>query len=209
MKEISNQEISEILKEISILLEMQDVEFKPRAYEKAALAIESLSENVFDIYKKGGLKLLEEIPAVGKAIAEKIEELLQTGKLKYLEDLKKQTPVNLKELLQIEGLGPKSIKKLYQKLGIKNLADLEKAAEQNKIAELEGFGEKSQQKILKAIEFAKKSSGRFVLGFITPLAEKIENRLLDLKEVEKAIIAGSFRRRKETRGLEIPDRPLP
>jgi len=200
MKEISNQEIAEILKEISILLEMQDVEFKPRAYEKAALAIESLSENVFDMYKKGGLKLLEEIPAVGKAIAEKIEELLQTGKLKYLEDLKKQTPVNLKELLQIEGLGPKSIKKLYQKLGIKNLADLEKAAKQNKIAQLEGFGEKSQQKILKAIEFAKKSSGRFVLGFITPLALKIENRLLDLKEVEKAIIAGSFRRRKETIG---------
>lgn len=200
MKEISNQEIAEILKEISILLEMQDVEFKPRAYEKAALAIESLSENVFDIYKKGGLKLLEEIPAVGKAIAEKIEELLQTGKLKYLEDLKKQTPVNLKELLQIEGLGPKSIKKLYQKLGVKNLADLEKAAKRDKIAELEGFGEKSQQKILKAIEFAKKSSGRFVLGFITPLAEKIENRLLNLKEVEKAIIAGSFRRRKETIG---------
>jgi len=200
MKEISNQEIAEILKEISILLEMQDVEFKPRAYEKAALAIESLSENVFDIYQKGGLKLLEEIPGVGKAIAQKIEELLQTGKLKYLEDLKKQTPVNLKELLQIEGLGPKSIKRLYQKLGIKNLADLEKSARKNLIAKLEGFGQKSQQKILKAIEFAKKSSGRFVLGFIASLAEKIENRLLDLKEVDKAIIAGSFRRRKETIG---------
>lgn len=197
---MSNQKVAEILKEIGFLLEMQGIQFKPRAYEKAALAIESLSENIIDIYNKGGLKAIEQIPGIGLSIGLKIEELIKTGKLKYLDELKKQIPIKLDELMQIEGLGPKSIKKLYQKLKIKDLADLEKVAKEGKIRKIEGFGIKSEEKILKAIEFAKKNKGRFILGFIDPLINEIKDRLSNLSEIDKVEICGSARRMKETIG---------
>ena len=197
---ISNLEIARILREIGEYLEMQDVPFKPRAYEKAALAIGDLEQEAKEIYKSGGLKALEKISGVGVSIAEKIEELLETGRSKYFEELKKKTPVNLSELTRVEGLGPKSIKKLYKELDVKNIKDLEKAATSGKIRKLEGFGEKSEQKMLTGIEFLKKTGGRFLLGNTLPFALMIEERLKKLPGVEKAIAAGSIRRRKETIG---------
>ncbi len=197
---ISNRAIAEILKEIAIYLEMQDVPFKPRAYEKVAEVIAGLEEEVAEIYKRGGLKAIEEIPGVGKGIGERIEELLKTGRLKYYEELKKKTPVDLSTLSAIEGLGPKSVKKLYQKLGVRNIADLEKAARAGKVAKLEGFGVKSEEKILKGIGFVKKSGGRFVLGLVMPEIRAIEARLRKVAGVEKLIVAGSTRRMKETIG---------
>src|SRR3989338_182405 len=104
---LSNQEMARILHEIGEYLEMQDVPFKPRAYEKAALIVGDLEQEAREIYKTGGLKELEEIPGVGVSIAEKIEELIKTGHSKYFEELKKKTPVNLSELTRVEGLGPK------------------------------------------------------------------------------------------------------
>src|SRR3989338_1346661 len=198
---LSNQEIARILREIGEYLEMQDVPFKPRAYEKAALAVEGLGEEeAEDIYKSGGIKALKEISGVGSSIAETIEELLKTGRSKHHEELKKKTPVDLAELTRVEGLGPKSIKKLYKELGIKNIKDLEKAAKSGKISGLEGFGEKSEQKIINGVEFIKKTGGRFLLGSILPVANMIEGRLKSLSGVEKATVAGSARRRKETVG---------
>ncbi|MEK7546988.1 MAG: DNA polymerase/3'-5' exonuclease PolX [Patescibacteria group bacterium] len=197
---LSNLEVAKIIREIGEYLEMRDVPFKPRAYEKAALIIGDLEEEVSEIYKNGGLKALEEIPGVGVSIAEKIEELLKTGRLKYYEDFKRKAPVNLSELTAVEGLGPKSIRKLYQKLGVRNIRGLEKAARAGKIKNLEGFGKKSEEKILTGIEFLKKSGGRFLLGNVLPLAKMLEERLRKLPDVEKAIVAGSTRRRKETIG---------
>lgn len=197
---MTNQEISKILSEIGEYLEMQGVVFKPRAYEKAAEAITAISEDIGEIYKKGGLKAVEKIPGVGVSIAEKIEELLKTGKLKYYEQLKEKTPVNLSELSAVEGLGPRKIKVLYQKLGIKNLVDLEEAAKDGKIAKLEGFGPKSEENILKGIGFVKSSGGRFLLGEALPLMRGIVEKLRELKEVERVEVAGSIRRRKETIG---------
>ncbi len=197
---LSNSEIAKILSEIAIYLEMDNVPFKPRAYEKAASVIGDLEESICVIYERGGLKAVEEIPGVGVSIAEKIEEIIKTGRLKYYDGLKKKNPVNIGELLSVEGLGAKSVSKLYQKLNIKNLADLEKAAKEGKIKKLEGFGEKSEQNILKSIEFVKKSGGRFVLGFATDDLLKIKERLEKLSAVEKADIVGSFRRKKETIG---------
>lgn len=179
---------------------MQGVSFKPRAYEKAALAVLGLEESVENIYKQGGIKALEEIPGVGVSIAEKIEEFIKTKRIRYYEELKKKMPVDLSAFSGIEGLGPKSIRKLYEKLRIKNLDDLEKAAKAGKISKLEGFGKKSEENILKGIEFIKKSSGRFVLGFVMPEVRAIEARLRNLKEVEKLVVAGSVRRRRETVG---------
>ncbi len=200
MQKVSNQSVAELLREIGEYLEMQNVPFKPRAYQKAAMAVEGLEEEVADIYERGGLKALQEIPGVGVSIAEKIEEFVRTGKVKYYEGLKKKTPVNLESLSRVEGLGPKSIKKLYQKLGISDLAGLEKAAKAGRIAKLSGFGEKSEEKILKGIGFAKNSGGRFLLGYTMPQIRAIEMGLARVAGVAKAITAGSVRRRKETIG---------
>jgi DNA polymerase (family 10) len=197
---MKNQELAKIFYEISDFLEMEGVAFKPFAYQKAALTLENLKEDVEEIFKKGGRKALEEIPGVGKSIAEKIEEYLKTGKIKYYEKLKKKTPVNIKELTAIEGLGPKMVKVLYQKLGIRNLKDLERAAKAGKIAPLFGFGKKTEQNILEGIEFLKRSKGRFLLGEILPIVKEVEGKLKNLKEVKKISVAGSVRRMKETIG---------
>jgi DNA polymerase (family 10) len=197
---LKNPEVAKVLNEIAVLLEMDNVQFKPRAYEKAARAIEALEESVEEIYARGGTKALMEIPGVGASIAEKIGELIDTGKLQYHEDLKKKVPVDLESLYGIEGLGPKTIKTLYQQLGIKTIDDLEKAAREHKISKLPGFKEKTEQNILKGIEFAKKGKGRYILGFTLPLIHDIENRLRSLPGVTKAIAAGSVRRWKETIG---------
>lgn len=189
-----------MLREIGEHLAMKNIPFKPRAYEKAASVIDGLEEEVFDLYRNGGKKALEAIPGVGISIAEKIEEFLKTGHVKYLESLERKTPVDLENLSRLEGLGPKSIKTLYQKLDIRNRADLEAAARAGKIAKLEGFGAKKEENILKSIGFAKSSGGRFVLGFEMAEILDIEERLNEFSETEKAIIAGSVRRRKETIG---------
>ena len=196
----SNKEISKILYEIGEYLEIKEIQFKPRAYEKAGYSIENLEEEVSEVYKKGGLKSVEDIPGVGVSIAEKIEELIKTGYLKYYEKLKRSLPVEIGELSSVEGVGPKMIFKLYKKLKIKNINDLEKAAKNGKIAKITGLGKKTENKILKGIEFLKKSSGRFLLGSILPLVRLIEKRLRNLKEVDRMAIAGSIRRMQETIG---------
>src|SRR4030042_3633897 len=157
---MKNHEVARILKNTSILLDMDSVPFKPRAYEKAALTIEALEKDVEQIYREGGVKALKEIPGVGESIAEKIEELIKTGRLAYYEELRKKAPVDLESLTGIEGLGPKKIKLLWQKLKIRNVEELEKAALAHKISQLPGFKKKTEENILKGIEFAKKSSGR-------------------------------------------------
>jgi len=197
---IANKEIARILYEIGGYLEIKGVQFKPRAYEKAGYSIKNLEEEVSGIYKKGGLKAIENIPGVGASIAEKIEELIKTGRLKYYEKLKKSLPVNVGEISAIEGVGPKMVFKLYQKLKIRNIKDLEKAAKAGKISKIGGLGEKTEEKILKGIEFLKKSGGRFLLGEILPLARSIEKQLNELEEVDCATVAGSVRRMQETIG---------
>src|SRR3989344_3003728 len=197
---MDNQEIAKILNEISIYLDMDAVPFKPRAYEKVAETVSELSEEVKDIYTKGGLKALEAIPGVGASIAEKVEELLKTGHSRYYDGLRKKTPILLGDFQGIDGLGSKTLKTLYEKLGIRGLRDLEKAIASGRIRNLKGFGVKSEENILKGIEFLKKSGGRFILGLAMPKIREIESLFRAIKGVEKAVAAGSVRRRKETIG---------
>ncbi len=197
---VSNEHISKILREIAVYLEMQNVPFKPRAYEKAAVAVADISDDLRDLYEKGGIKAIEEIEGVGASIAEKIEEIIKTGHLKYYEQMKKKTPVDVSSLMSVEGLGPKKIKKLYSDLKITNVEELERAARSRKIRNLENFGEKTEENILKSLEFLRSSGGRFILGYIMPDIRKIESDLNKLKEVKKITVAGSVRRRKETIG---------
>lgn len=197
---MKNQEIAKIFYEISDFLEMDDVPFVPYAYQKVANILETMEEDIEDVYKKGGIESLEKISGVGKSIAKKIEEYLKTGQIKYYKKLKKEIPVNIGELTRIEGMGPKKIKVLYKKLGIKNLKSLEKVAKAHKIASLFGFGEKTEKNILEGIKFLKRSKGKFLLGDVFPLAYEVKEKLKNLKEVEEISIAGSFRRRKEIIG---------
>ncbi|PJE69448.1 MAG: DNA polymerase III, partial [Candidatus Staskawiczbacteria bacterium CG10_big_fil_rev_8_21_14_0_10_38_10] len=209
---MTNQELAKIFYEIAFFLKMEGVAFKPYAYEKAALALETLKKDVGEVYngtadisakggyKEGGIKELEKIPGVGKSIAEKIEEYIKTGKIKYYEEFKKKLPVDLEEIIAVEGMGPKKTKVLYQKLGIRNLKDLEEAAKFHKIAPLFGFGKTTEKNILEGIKFLKRSKGRFLLGEILPVVKEISEKFKKLKEVKSISPAGSVRRMKETIG---------
>jgi DNA polymerase (family 10) len=195
-----NKEIAKIFYGIATYLEMEKVAFKPYAYERAAIGLETLEEDVKEIYKRGGLKALEEIPGVGKSIALKIEEYIKTGKIKAYERFKKKLPIDLEEIIAVEGMGPKRAKILYEKLRIKNLEGLEKAAKKHTIAPLFGFGEKTEKNILEGIKFLKRSKGRFLLGDILPKVKEVYEKLKQLKDVKEVFPAGSVRRMKETIG---------
>jgi len=190
---------------------MQDVAFKPQAYERAARLIEPMEEDLQEIYKKSGVKSLMAIEGIGQGLAEKIEEFIKTGKIKEYEKLKKECPVDLEHLSAIEGIGPKMIKVLYEKLGVKTLVDLEKAAKKHLVQKLPRFGPKVEENILRGIEFSKGDKGRFLLGYILPLVRRIEGRLKELDSVSEVVAAGSIRRMKETIGdidiLAISEKP--
>lgn len=195
-----NRELAKIFNDMARFLRIEGVAFKPYAYERAAISLETLSEDVGDMYRRGGVKALLEIPGIGKAMADHIEGYLKTGKIKHYESFKKKLPIDFDGLVRVEGMGAKKAKVLYQKLGVKNLKDLEKVAKAHKIAPLFGFGEKTEKNILQGLEFLKRDKGRFLLGQILPTARKVVEKLKTLKEVEEISLAGSVRRRKETIG---------
>ncbi|MGM0716656.1 MAG: helix-hairpin-helix domain-containing protein [Halobacteriota archaeon] len=194
---MKNQEIADVLYEIADLLEIENVEYKPRAYRTAARNIESRSEPVEDVYERGEL---EELEGIGESIAEKIREYLETGQLAYYEELKADLPIDIESITSVEGVGPKTAKTLYFELDVATLEDLERAATEGKIAELDGFGEKSQQNILDHIERAKAGQERMLLGRAFPIARDVEARLTDSEAFDRVDIVGSFRRRRPTVG---------
>ncbi len=193
---MKNMKVATILYEVADLLEMKEEKFKPRAYRKAAGTVESLSKPVEELNEEE----LTKLPGIGKSIAEKIEEIIETGSLEYYENLKKEFAIDFESLHFVEGLGPKKIKRFYDELGVIDLDDLERVAKQHKIRELEGMGEKTEQNILENIEFARKKTDRKLLGYILPISEQLKERLKNFKPVLKVEIAGSIRRRKETIG---------
>src|SRR2546428_12056061 len=148
-----NAELARAFRDIAAYLDMDDVAFKPRAYEKAAQAIESHDRPLDAVYRAGGVKALREIPGIGASMAEKLEELIASGKCKLREEYHRRMPVDLAALTALEGVGPKAVKVLYQRLGVRTLADLEAAARAGKGRPPPPFGRKSGQKILKALAF--------------------------------------------------------
>ena len=195
-----NYELAQIFYAIADFLDIEGVAWKPQAYKKVARVLENLREDVEVIYDKKGIKGLMEIEGVGQAIAEKIEEYIHTGEIQEYNKLKKGLPKGIGQLLDIGSLGPKKVAVLYKELKIKNLKDLEKAIKKNKIAELPGFGIKTQDNILAGIEMMKRGSERMLLGEALPIARELVKELKKLKEVQQVEIAGSLRRRKETIG---------
>lgn len=198
---MENQDIAKIFLGIAELLELkEDNPFKIRAYQKAARNIEGLPENLEDIYQKGGLRTLENIPGIGKSIAAHIEELIKKGKIQKYESLIKGFPRGFMELTQTPGLGPKTTLLLYKKLKIDSLAKLEKAARAGKLRDLPGMGAKKEGNILRGIELKKKSQGRFLIDDAASHAELIVEELSKLKEVKNILPCGSLRRGQETIG---------
>src|SRR5438093_1454525 len=199
-----NANIAKVMRDLGFLTEAGEedpnAQFRSRAYYRAADTIASLPEDVADIYGKSGIKGLLEIPSVGKNIAAKIEEYIKTGKVRALEDMKAKLPVNIDELYGIEGVGPKTIKMLYDNLRVKNLADLERVAKGGKLRAVPGFTEKKEYDMLKRIDFFKRGKSRRIIGEIYPFIKQIEKSLSQLPGVKNAIAAGSVRRMKETIG---------
>ncbi|MEO9295574.1 MAG: DNA polymerase/3'-5' exonuclease PolX [Nitrososphaera sp.] len=198
-----NDQLSRILRDIGFFTEMEDepnAQFKARAYYRAADSIENLDEDIATIYGRGGMQALLQIPAVGKAIAAKIEEYVKTGKVGHYEEQKSRLPIDIATLGSIEGIGPRTLKAIYGKLNVKNLSEIEAAAREGRLRTVPGFTEKKEQDVLKKIEFAKKGGGRRILGELWPLIKKIEARLQSAPGVQNASVAGSVRRMKETIG---------
>lgn len=190
--------VGEILEHIAQLLELKgENPFKIRAYTNAARALESLSEPIETLVAEGRLG---EIEGIGKAITEKVTELVTTGRLKYYEELKGSFPEGLFELFELQGLGAKKIKALHDQLGVSSVEDLEKACKEGKAACLAGFGEKTQAKLLKAIEDHRKHAGRFRINVVAVLADRLLSDLRAHEAVGQISEGGSFRRRRETIG---------
>ena len=183
-----------------MLYEMKGVEFKPRAYERAAHGVESAPDNLQDIFAERGVEGLKGIPGVGAGIQAHLVELFTTGHFKEYDRFKKQVPVDIMGLTAVQGVGPQTIKTLWRRLHIKDVDDLEKAARAGKISVIPHFGKTAEQKIIKNIEFLRKSGQRFILGFVAADVRRLQQMIARIPEVEKVEVAGSFRRRKETIG---------
>lgn len=161
---MTNADIAAAFEKIGKILNLQDANpFRVRAYERAAQIIMTLTRDIAALYRSGGTKALRDIPGIGEDLAGKIEEMVQTGKLKYLKDLEKKLPPGLLQITEIQGMGPKKTKFLYEKFKVKDIASLEKVAKSGKLTGLKGWGEKSVQNILLGIK-AKKSPGIHILA---------------------------------------------
>lgn len=195
MAQVTKEAVVDTLEHIAQLLELKGENiFKIRAYTNGARALETFTGNLEKAVAEGQLG---EIPGIGKAIADKITELVVTGELAYYNQLKAEFPPGLFELFELQGLGPKKIKVLWETLGVTTIPELEKACKDGRVAELRGFGKKTADNFLAAIESRKKHAGEFRFGDIAPLAERLLEELKELPEVSQACIAGSYRRRKE------------
>ena len=198
---LENKAISKVLLEIADLLELQEEVFRSRAYRRAARSIEGLTESLQDIADRDEL---EDIPGVGKAIGNKIIELLGTGQLQYLKKLRKELSTELVELLSIPGIGPKTVKTLRNELGIENVDQLRVALEKHQLRDLPGFGERSEANIKQNLDLYLMHhvthKGRAFIGKAYPIAQAIIDALRTLVEVKQIEVAGSLRRWKETVG---------
>ncbi len=195
---ITNSEIAKIFTKYADLLEIKgENPFKVRAYRNAARVIENIGKPLEELVHEG--YDLTKLPGIGADLSSYIKEIVTTGRFSKLEELEEQIPPTLIQLLAIEGLGPKRIRVLYEKLHIQSLEDLRQAAQSGEIAKLPGFGPTLVQKILKGVTLAKKAGRRFKWSEAKEYADDIVEYLSKL-ELKHLVVAGSYRRKKETVG---------
>lgn len=196
---MTKNEIADLLNEIGVLLDLKgENPFKIRAYQTGARVLESMEESELTRLVAAGE--LDSVKGIGEALAQKITELHETGKLGFLEKLRASIEPGLVELIDIPGMGPKKVKALHDKLGVTDIASLTKACEENRVAELDGFGAKSQEKILAGIRHREAYGKRHLWWEANEVAQPILAGLRALPQVERAEAAGSLRRGMETIG---------
>src|SRR5262249_10559947 len=178
---MQKQQVAAVLSEIATLLELQgESTFRCNAYHNAARTIEQLDKELTDVVVSGELGNLR---GIGDTLREKITTLVTTGKLPYLDDLRKKTPPGLLQMLRIDGLGPKKVKALYDELQIDDLDKLKMACEAGEVAKLKGFGAKTQEKILKGLEFIREVGNRVRIDQALPVAQRLIDELRKLPQV--------------------------
>lgn len=193
----ANADVAAVLYEIGEILTIKDDRFRSRAYLLAAQRITSLTEDIKKVKDRGEL---DQIPGVGKSIAATIVEFLDTGESKVLEELRESLPPGVRQLMELEGIGPKNAMRLVDELKLSSIDDLEKAAKEGRVRELKGFGEKKEQNILQSIEDLRGRQSRFLLGEVLPVVDDMLAWMRESPAVLKAEVAGSYRRRRETIG---------
>ena len=190
-----NRKVADAFEEIADLLELEGVEFKPRAYRKAASTIAAMDEDLVDLYEEDRI---QDVEGVGESMEGKIREIVETGSLEYLEELREELPEGLVDVMRVPGLGPKGAMKLHRELGVDDLEGLKEAAEEGHVEGVEGFGERTQEKVLAGIEMLERVAGRHLISQVRPAAEALVRHLED--HVDRVEVAGSLRRWKETIG---------
>lgn len=193
---MNKKEIAHILEEIGTILDLKgENPFKVRAYYNGARIVENLDQDLGELVESGKIA---EIKGIGKALVEKISTLVTEDSLPYYDELKSSIPDGLLDMLKIPGLGAKKVKVIYDKLGISSIGELEYACRENRLRDLDGFGQKSQDKVLQSIELQKKYSERFLFPVAQDAANQIVEYLTENKKITKIEVAGSLRRKKET-----------
>lgn len=207
----TNTKIAKIFFEMASLLAMAGVDWKPQAYRKAASYIQGLDKDIKKLYKDGGVKALTEIEGVGEGIAKKIEQYINEGKIDEYEKLKGAEKAELGEITKVPYVGPKTAQKLYQKLGVKTVKDLERAAKKHKIRELAGFKAKSEEDILEGIKIYRARGPRQPYKKAKKMADELAKDLKNSGAAQRIAVAGSIRRQKKTIGdidlLATSERP--
>jgi len=192
---MTREDVAEVLEEIALLLELKGENvFKTRAYKNGAEVFRNAEEDVMELALAGELGKLK---GFGKALQEKVAELVQTGKMSYYENLRAEFPEGLFELFDLSGLGPKKIKALYDKLGIDSIAALKAACESGEVAKLSGFGVKTVEKILEAIKLKERFASHFRLGNVAVMAAVLLDYVRSHPATLRCTHAGSYRRAKE------------
>jgi DNA polymerase (family 10) len=194
-----NDALADRFEEFANRLEATGVEYKPQSYRRAAENVRAYPESVESLAAEGQ-DAVEEIEGVGEALAEKIIEYVETGVIEELEQLREELPVNMAALTRVEGVGPKTVGTLYDELGVEDLDDLETAAHEERIREVEGFGAKTEENILSGIEFARQAGERSLLGDARPLGEEAREYVAESAAVADCELAGSLRRWRATIG---------
>ena len=208
---MTNQEVANLLRQIAKILEIKgDSTFRIRAYEEAATRVENLAEPIEDIWKRGELT---NVPGIGESIAAKIEEYLKTGKSSYLEEISKDIPKGLFEMMEVPGIGPRLAWRLYTEAGIQSIEELERALVEHKLQGLRGFGAKMEKKLLDGIQMYRQLSGRIPLYLALPIVHNVITYLKGHAKFVDIAPAGSLRRGRADIGdcdvLVATDDPIP
>jgi DNA polymerase (family 10) len=193
---VKNQEIADRFNEIADMLDILGEDtFRIISYRRAARQMEALTEDVEDLVRQGRVS---SIPGIGPALAEKITEYVTTGKITYHEELRAKFPPGVLDMLRVRGIGPKKVKQLWQELGITDIETLRKAAQTHRLSRIKGFGEKTEEKILRSIELLKEGESIFLLAYAHAVAEAVVSHLRKKAPIKQIAAAGSLRRMKET-----------